>query len=74
MARSALDSAISDVNPAKFAAYADAPSLRPMASERKLFGQRKGGAEFPVEISLSPLETDGERLFICTIRDNSGRL
>ncbi|MBI3942893.1 MAG: PAS domain S-box protein [Chloroflexi bacterium] len=53
--------------------YVSAPRTRAMGIGLDLYGRRKGGAEFPVEVSLSPMELDGRLLVICTIRDISER-
>jgi formate hydrogenlyase transcriptional activator len=58
-------------------AYASAAESRPMGPGRELSAVRRDGTEVAVDISLSLLERDGERLVVCLLRDASemrGRL
>ncbi len=53
--------------------YSVEPRTRPMGLDLPLFGRRRDGSEFPVEVGLSPLEGEAEFVVVAIVRDITDR-
>ena len=53
--------------------FAETPKTRRMGADLDLYGRRRNGSEFPVEISLSPVSTENGTFVLSAIRDISDR-
>lgn len=54
--------------------YATQPRARSMGTGKELFGQHRTGTEFPVEVTLSPLQTQaGGSMVMATVHDITSR-
>ena len=62
------------VHPQHRTRYFARPAQRPMGAGMQLAARRKDGSEFPVEISLSALDTEDGMVVLSAIRDVTDRL
>jgi PAS domain S-box-containing protein len=54
-------------------AFAGKPAARPMGSGRDLYGLRRDGTEFPVEVGLNPIESPEGSFILCAVADITER-
>jgi PAS domain S-box-containing protein len=54
-------------------AFFKQPNIRSMGSHLEIYALKKNGDEFPVDISLSPLQTDEDLLITAAVRDITKR-
>lgn len=62
-----------ETHPERRSSYFRSPRVRTMSSSRDLVGRRKDGSEVPIEISLSPIDTEEGTLVAAAIRDVTER-
>ena len=60
-------------HPAYRTAFFSKPTTRSMGAGRDLYGRRKDGSEFPVEIGLNPIDAGDETLVLSAIVDITAR-
>lgn len=63
-----------DMHRQQVAGYMAAPRTRGMASGKDLYARRQDGSEFPVAVSLSPVDIDGRPCIIASLRDVTERV
>ena len=49
------------------------PQMRAMGANRDLYGRRRDGSQVPIEVAISPVETDDGLMVLCGIVDITER-
>lgn len=62
-----------DAHPGYRASYYQEPTARPMGAGRDLYGRKRDGSEFPIEIGLNPIKTEDDLFILSAIVDISER-
>ena len=68
-----LPERIAESHAAQRAGFIAHPVARPMGTHLDLRGRRKNGTEFPVDVSLAPIETDDGLQVVATVVDLAAR-
>jgi len=68
-----LPPALRGAHPHERRGFFQKPQARAMGTGKDLFGVRRDGSEFPVEIGLNPIEIDGVTSVLCSIVDVTER-
>ncbi|PJF38500.1 MAG: hypothetical protein CUN55_17110, partial [Phototrophicales bacterium] len=53
--------------------YHEEPYARAMGEGRDIIGKRKDGSEFPIEVSLSPIEIENSHIIVAYVQDITQR-
>jgi PAS domain S-box-containing protein len=64
---------LSDLHRSDQKSDAGLPLIRPISAGNELFGQRKNGSVFPVEVALSSLQPEGKLQLLIAVRDITER-
>ena len=59
------------IHPTHRSEYGNQPPMRPMGAGPELYGRRKDGSEFPIDVMLAPVETTEGRVVLSIVRDIS---
>lgn len=51
--------------------FLKSPSTRVIGTEREMFGLKGNGSTFPIEVAMSPVESGGDSMIMCIVRDIS---
>jgi len=62
-----------DAHPVDRREFMAPPEAQAMGTRRGLYGVRKDGSEFPIEIGLNPIPTDQGTLVLCVVADLTDR-